>query len=203
MIKIPTLRQHRLEHCSVCAQLPKNGQAEVTLALRQSTTEGTEYCLVYDHVGEDDETWYLHVELAVPKHLGEDTPKRKGSKRKFDQIVAQHSGVEVMANVVGAFRLNASLISPAGFVQLEPRLVDIPGVQSRFRGASIELKGLPVNRVDWRICPDLVDGGPDVQITIFGRCFLVLSENYLVEAIDFLKSGLSIVVTGEIDDIEN
>ncbi len=192
----------------MCVRLPPDCSDNVAMILRRPISDTAEYCLVYEHAGDDagdDETrtHYLHVELATNEFFDDGPPRRKGSKRAFDRIIAKLSGVEAMAHVTGRFRLPMTAISPAGFVQMKPQFVSIPGVQCSYRGASIELNGLPVHRVDWRVCPGAIDDESEVEIRIFGSLLLSLSDNYLVEALNFLEFGLLIVVSGEINDIED
>lgn len=202
MIVIPPLRPHRLQSCTICARLPRVDE-DIELSLHNPTDDGVEYCSVYEHEGDDQAEPYLHVELDVRESFGsEKPPKRSGSKKVFDGVINRFAGSEVTANVTGIFRVLVSAVSAGGFVQVEPQSVDIPGVQYRYRGASIILKGLPVRRVEWRECEDSEDDEEQIEIRIVGEFRFVLSDNYLVEAVDFLKYGLSIVVTGEFDDIK-
>ena len=204
MVIIPSLHPYHLEHCVVCAGLPTDCHDEVELELRQPNPEGPVFCYVSDHPGNESgdssACSFLHVELAIEEYFPSGPPKRKGSKKTFDKIIKRLTGTEVTANVNGTFRLDPSMISSAGFVQTEPRVLSLPGVQSAYRAASIEFRGLPVHRMEWQYCRDSDEGSVEIEISIYGIFLLSLSENYLVEALEFLRSCLSMLVTGEFDE---
>ncbi len=197
MPTLPSLRESNLRHCSVCVKLLGNIELDDVMDLRQQVT-GSEFecALVMSHSEGGHNASFLHVEMAVPEWFENGPPKKRGQKRTFDKLVSEHSGEEGEARITGTFRINLSALPGDSFIRTESKPFRIQGLKAGMRSSAIEIQGSPFTSLQWSFVRSDTGNEPAVSITIKGKTSLTLSDEYLLAAIGFLKSGLSLLVLG-------
>lgn len=204
MPQIPNLRESNLRHCIVCVQLPSSIEIDEPLNLRQPVTGGGFECvLVMSHCEDDSNTSFLHVEMAIPEWFDGDPPKKSGQKRVFDKQVNEHVGKECEARITGTFRVKLASLASDSFIRTASKPSGVQGLVTHMRSASLDIQGAPFTSLQWLFVREEVRDEPSVSITIKGKTSLKLSNEYLSDAIEFLKSGFSLLVVGTNNEPSN
>ena len=204
MPTLPLLRESNLRHCSVCVRLPGPIELADSLNLRRQVA-GSEFecALVLSHREGGHDTSFLHVEMAVPEWFEGGPPKKNGQKRTFDKLVVDHAGEAGEARIAGTFHIKFAALPSDSFIRAESKPFLIQGVKAGKRGAIVELHGSPYTSLQWSLVRSEAGDEPAVSVTIKGKSSLTLSDEYLREAIEFLNTGLSLLVTGPRKEPQN
>jgi len=129
---------------------------------------------------------HFHLEIVSSDVMPPPPKTLLSSRTEFEDATSETLGCEISVSSSCFFIVPLDSLSPTAVIRTLSAETNTAGVSMKLTSGGLSVKGSPIGEIEWRLMDDQESGM--IQIGITSVLSKVITENYLKELLQFMRS---------------